>query len=308
MPMGIDKTIVLVTRAGGFIGRRLVRTLVRQSVHVRCASRKDGESMPDGVEAVVADLLDPFSLEKAFAGVDTAYYLVHSMAGGRSGFEERDRLAARNFVEAAERSGLRRVIYLGGLGETGDNLSEHLASRLEVARILREGKFLTTVLRAAVIIGAGGASFEIIRGLVERLPLMITPRWVSTRCQPIAVGDVIRYLVGCLTDERTAGETFDIGGPEILSYRQMMERFAAVAGRTSWFVPVPLLTPKLSSYWVGLITPVKPSISMPLIEGLKNEVICRDQRIAELIPFALTPYDEAVRTALDEEKLLAAHL
>jgi uncharacterized protein YbjT (DUF2867 family) len=305
--MGASKKIVLVTGAGGFIGSRLVRALVQQGVHVRCTSRKSGTTMPSGVETVVADLLDPLSLEKALAGVDTAYYLVHSMAGGRSGFEERDRLAARNFVEAAECNRVRRAIYLGGLGETGDNLSEHLASRLEVAQILRNGKFQTTVLRAAVIIGAGGASFEIIRGLVERLPLMITPRWVSTRCQPIAVGDVIRYLVGCYFEERTAGETFDIGGPEILSYRQMMERFAEVAGRVAWFVPVPLLTPKLSSYWVGLITPVKPSISMPLIEGLRNEVICRDQRIAELIPFLLTPYDEAVRIALDEEKLLAAY-
>lgn len=303
--MGAGRKIVLVTGAGGFIGSRLVQALVQQGVHVRCMTRKAGTPLPVGVEGAVADLLDPFSLEKAFDGVDTAYYLVHSMAAGRSGFEGRDRLAAQNFVDAGNRCGLRRVIYLGGLGETGDDLSEHLASRLEVARILRAGRFLTTVLRAAVIIGAGGASFEIIRGLVERLPVMITPRWVSTRCQPIAVGDVIRYLAGCLSEERTAGETFDIGGPDILSYRQMMERFAAVSGRTAWFVPVPFLTPKLSSYWVGLITPVKPSISMPLIEGLKNEVICRDQRIADLIPFPLTPYDEAVRTALDEEKVLA---
>jgi uncharacterized protein YbjT (DUF2867 family) len=222
------------------------------------------------------------------------------MAGGRAGFERRDREAAEHFVAAAGRAGLRRAIYLGGLGETGGGLSGHLASRREVAEILRAGPFATTFLRAAVIIGAGGASYEIIKGMVERLPVMITPRWVATRCQPIAVGDVIRYLTGCLGDERTTGETFDIGGPEILSYREMMERFGRIAGRRTFIVPVPVLTPKLSSYWVGLITPVKPSISMPLIEGLKNEVICRDERIRSILSFPLTNYDRAVEIALAE--------
>ena len=224
------------------------------------------------------------------------------MAGGRAGFERRDRQAAQNFIFAADQSKVARVIYLGGLGETGDNLSEHLASRIEVARILKNGKFSTTFLRAAVIIGAGGASFEMIRALVERLPVMITPRWVSTRCQPIAVGDVIRYLIGCLREERTAGDTFDIGGPEILSYREMMERFARMIGRNCLILSVPFLTPKLSSYWVGLITPVRPSISMPLIEGLANEVTCRDKRIGGIIPFSLTTYDDAVGIALSEEQ------
>ena len=200
-----------------------------------------------------------------------------------------------------KKAGVRRVIYLGGLGETGDDLSEHLRSRLEVAEILQSGNFATTFLRAAVIIGAGGASFEMVKALVERLPVMITPRWVSTLCQPIAVDDVIAYLAGCLADERTAGKTFDIGGPEILSYREMMERFARIAGKTVFILPVPVLTPKLSSYWVGLITPVSPSVSMPLIEGLSNEVICRDNAIRELIPLRLTPYDEAVRLALTEK-------
>jgi uncharacterized protein YbjT (DUF2867 family) len=156
-------------------------------------------------------------------------------------------------------------------------------------------------LRAAVIIGAGGASFELIRGLVERLPVMITPLWVSTKCQPIAVDDVISYLVGCLADERTFGRTFDIGGMEIMTYREMMERFAALQGRRLLIVPVPLLTPKLSSYWVGLFSPVPPSVSMPLIEGLSNEVICRENSIRDLIPLRLTPYDEAVRKALNEK-------
>lgn len=296
------KGTILITGASGFIGRRLVSTLHSEGYPLRRMVRSVRPAVPDGVETVVGDLLEPATLDAAFTGIDTAYYLVHSMAEGRAGFETRDRDAARNFVAAANRAGVRRVIYLGGLGETGDNLSHHLASRIEVARILQEGTFLTTILRAAVIIGADGASFEMIRFLVHRLPLMITPRWVATRCQPIAVEDVIRYLAGCLKEERTAGKTFDIGGPEILTYREMMERFARVMGRRCAILPVPVLTPKLSSYWVGLMTPVKPSISMPLIEGLRNEVICRDQLIKELLPFPLVPFNEAVRMALAEVK------
>lgn len=289
---------VLITGASGFIGRRLTPLLHSRGYRMRCMSRSASLAGLEGVETVQGDMLTPLSLPAILEGVDTAFYLVHSMAGGRAGFERRDREAAENFVRAAERAGVRRVIYLGGLGETGDELSEHLRSRLEVAEILRSGSFATTFLRAAVIIGAGGASFEMVRFLVERLPLMITPRWVNTRCQPIAVADVITYLAGCLADERTSGRTFDIGGPEVLTYRAMMERFAAIEGRTLYILPVPVLSPKLSSYWVGLITPVPPSVSMPLIEGLKNEVICRDTAIRELIPCALTGYDEAVRQAL----------
>lgn len=291
---------VLVTGATGFIGKRLVKHLLGEGYRVRCLVRRADAPLPDGVERAVGDFLEPGGLATAFAGIDTAFYLVHSMGGGRAGFERRDREAAENFVAAGNRSGLRRAIYLGGLGETGDNLSEHLASRLEVATILQRGTFRTTFLRAAIIVGAGGASFEMVRSLVERLPVMITPRWVSTRCQPIAVGDVIRYLAGCLRDERTAGEIFDIGGPDILTYREMMERFGRVENRPTMILSVPVLTPKLSSYWVGLVTPVRPSIAIPLIEGLKNEVVCRDSRIHELIPIPLTPYDEAVKIALAE--------
>lgn len=292
---------ILVTGATGFIGKRLVTSLLASGHRLRCLVRSEAAPLPPGVERHVGDLLEPGSIRTAFTDIDTAYYLVHSMGGGRAGFERRDRQAAENFVTAAGKSHLRRVIYLGGLGETGGRLSEHLASRLEVARIISRGSFQTTFLRAAIIIGAGGASFEMIRALVERLPLMITPRWVETRCQPIAVNDVISYLVGCLADERTAGQTFDIGGPEILTYRSMMERFARIVNRPLLLIPVPVLTPKLSSYWVGLVTPVKPSISMPLIEGLRNEVVCRENRIRELFPFPLTPYDESVKIALAEE-------
>lgn len=294
---------VLVTGATGFVGSRLVKALLDEEYSVRCLVRRAGVALPVRAEKVEGDLLEKSALAGALSGIDTAFYLVHSMAGGRAGFELRDRQAAENFTAAANKAGVRRVIYLGGLGETGEDLSEHLASRREVAEILQAGKFQTTFLRAAVIIGAGGASFEMIRSLVEKLPIMITPRWVSTKCQPIAVRDVIRYLVGCLKDERTAGEIFDIGGPEILTYREMMERFARIEGKFTIIIPTPFLTPRLSSYWVGLMTPVKPSISMPLIEGLKNEVVCRDNQIKELIPIQLTTYDEAIGIALDEKKL-----
>lgn len=294
----MKRKTVLVTGANGFIGRLLTHSLLAEDVQVRTLVRKTGVLSDIRIETVRGDLLEPATLSAAMAGVDTAYYLVHAMAGGRAGFERRDREAAENFVRAAERDGVRRVIYLGGLGETGDDLSEHLKSRLEVADILRSGKFATTFLRAAIIIGAGGASFEMVKALVERLPVMITPRWVTTLCQPIAVEDVISYLVGCLKEERTTGRTFDIGGPDVITYKEMMERFGRIRGKALYILPVPVLTPRLSSYWVGLITPVAPSVSMPLIEGLKNEVICREHAIRSLIPLQLTSYEAAVRRSL----------
>ncbi len=300
--MRTDRKTVLVTGANGFIGHLLTQALLAEDVQIRCLVRKAGKPFGNGIETVQGDLLEPATLPKLLVGVDTAFYLVHAMAGGRAGFERRDRDAAENFVRAAEKAGVRRVIYLGGLGETGDDLSEHLKSRLEVADILQSGKFATTFLRAAIIIGAGGASFEMVKALVERLPVMITPRWVTTRCQPIAVKDVISYLVGCLKDERTTGGTFDIGGPDVLTYKEMMERFGRIRGRSLYILPVPVLTPRLSSYWVGFITPIAPSVSMPLIEGLKNEVICREHAIRTLIPMLLTTYDEAVRQALAAER------
>ncbi|MFH1027654.1 MAG: NAD(P)H-binding protein [Pseudomonadota bacterium] len=306
--MDTSQGTVLISGATGFIGKRLTRTLLNQGYRVRCMVRKDAVGIPDGAEIVKADMLERASLAQAMEGIDTSFYLVHSMAGGRGGFERRDREAANNFVRAAEKAAVRRVIYLGGLGETGDDLSEHLKSRLEVADILCSGKFATTFLRAAVIIGAGGASFELVRGLVKRLPVMITPRWVSTRCQPIAVDDVIAYLAGCLANELTKDGIFDIGGPEILTYREMMEHFARLEGKPLWIVPIPVLTPKLSSYWVALFSTVPPSVSMPLIEGLSNEVICRDDSIQTLVPLQLTPYDVAVQRALEEEMSDSASL
>jgi uncharacterized protein YbjT (DUF2867 family) len=236
--------------------------------------------------------------------MDAAYYLVHSM-GGRSirqtkAFAERDRRAAENFIKAADKAGLKRIIYLGGLGETGDKLSEHLSSRLEVAKILQSGKAQTTALRAAIIIGPGGASFEMLRYLVERLPVMMCPRWIETKCQPIYVQNAIDYLVGCLLEPSTSGLTLDIGGPDILTYRELMHLYARIRGVRRFMFTVPVLTPHLSSYWVGLVTPVPAGIAIPLVEGLKNEVVCRDNTIRELVPINLISMEEAIRTALAE--------
>lgn len=301
---------VLLTGATGFIGGRLLPALDAAGFAVRCLVRP-GERLvvprplarqPD---LVTADLLDPATLPAALAGMDTAYYLVHSMGGRTIGeidaFAERDRRAAANFLAAAEGAGLSRIVYLGGLGETGDKLSHHLSSRLEVARILQSGaRVRTTALRAAVILGAGGASFELLRYLVERLPVMIVPRWIDTRCQPIAVDDAVGYLVGCLQTPATAGLSLDIGGPEIITYREMMRIYARVRGLRRLIIRVPLFTPRLSAYWINLMTPVPAGVVYPLVEGLRNEVICHDNRIRELVPIALTPMDAAICSALAE--------
>jgi uncharacterized protein YbjT (DUF2867 family) len=237
-------------------------------------------------------------------GIDTAYYLVHSM-GGRSMFHykdylERDIRAATYFVKAADESGISRIIYLGGLGEMADNLSEHLRSRQMVAQTLQSGKAQTTALRAANIIGAGGAPFEMLRHLVERLPVMICPRWIDTRCQPIAVENVIDYLTGCLLEPRTTGGTFDIGGPDIITYRQLMLTYARIRGLYRLILTVPVLTPHLSSYWIALFSPVPAGVVMPLVEGLKNEVVCRSNAIRDLIPIPLITMEMAIQTALSE--------
>ncbi|MDY6954666.1 MAG: NAD(P)H-binding protein [Thermodesulfobacteriota bacterium] len=300
---------ILLTGPTGFIGGRLLHALDEEGFRVRCLVRISEElaikrSLKQEPEVGYADLLQPETLPASMEGMDAAFYLVHSM-GGRSiaetkAFAERDRRCAENFLKAAEEAGVKRIIYLGGLGETGDKLSKHLASRQEVANILQSGRVQTTALRAAVIIGAGGASFELIRYLAERLPIMMCPRWIDTRSQPIAVQDVISYLVGCLREQATAGQTLDIGGPDIITYREMVEIYARVRGLRRFIFTVPVLTPRLSAYWINLITPVPSGIVFPLVEGLKNEVICRDNRIRELIPMDLMGMDAAICEALTE--------
>jgi uncharacterized protein YbjT (DUF2867 family) len=259
------------------------------------------------VEIFQGDLLSGKGLEEALHGIHSAYYLVRSM-GGKSVFRnveyaEKDKTAARNFISAASDAKMKRVIYLGGLGEAKDDLSEHLKSRAEVAEILSSGSPLATILRAAIIIGAGGASFEMLRYLVERLPVMVCPKWIDTRIQPIALRDVLAYLAGCLLAPGTAGHSFDIGGTEILTYRQMMHEYAAARGLAGRLIlRVPLLTPLLSAYWVDIVTPVPSGIAHPLIEGLKNEVICRDNSIDQFVPIEKTLFKEAVKIASSEEK------
>jgi uncharacterized protein YbjT (DUF2867 family) len=269
----------------------------------RSPKKLDG-LLPDGgqVEVMNGDLLRAGDLAKAMESVDTAYYLVHSMAEGREGFAERDRQAAENFVRASDDAGIERIIYLGGLGDREDKLSGHLSSRNEVAHILSSGRARATILRASIIIGAGGAPFEMLRYLVENLPVMVCPRWVHTRTQPIAVQNVIEYLLGCLHQPATTGMTFDIGGPVITSYIELMHIYARVRGLVRPIFTVPVLTPRLSSYWVELVTPVPPGIVRSLIEGLKNEATAKENRIREIIPTRLLTLEEAICTALVETK------
>ena len=307
--MNNDNLKVLLTGATGFIGGRLLPALVGKDVKVRCLVRPSEKlvtRLPQDrqPEVAYADLLEPDSLPRALEGMDAAYYLVHSMGGRsirqRKEFADRDRRAAGNFIEAVDTAGLSRIIYLGGLGETGDKLSEHLSSRLEVAKILQSGRAKTTALRAAIIIGAGGASFEMLRYLAERLPVMMCPKWIETRSQPIAVENAIDYLVGCLFEPATAGLTLDIGGSDILTYRELMLLYARIRGLHRFIFTVPVLTPHLSSYWVNLMTPVPAGIVIPLVEGLKNSVVCRDNRIRELVPARLISMEQAICTALAE--------
>jgi uncharacterized protein YbjT (DUF2867 family) len=256
------------------------------------------------VEIAKGDLLQEDTLDSALEGIEVVYYLVHSMGGRTIGenkiFAERDRVAAKNFVRAADKAGVSRVIYLGGLGETGDKLSKHLASRQEVGEILASGRAQATELRAPNIMGAGGAPFEMLRYLVERLPVMVCPRWIETRCQPIDIRDMVDYLVGCLREPKTAGLSLDVGGPDIVTYRKMMEIYARVRGLKRLIITVPVLTPRLSTYWVNLVTPVPSGVVNPLVEGLKNEVICRENRIRELIPMKLTTLEQSICIALQE--------
>jgi uncharacterized protein YbjT (DUF2867 family) len=292
---------VLVTGATGFVGERLIPEL-RAAGHEVSALVRDAERYdpPEGVTAFEGDVLEPGSLDEAVAGVDAAYYLIHAMGGG-PGFEERDRQGARNFAAAAEAAGVDRLVYLSGLGVDADDLSSHLRSRREVETVLREGEYDLTVLRAAIIIGDGSASFRIIRQLASQLPVMITPRWVSTRVQPIAISDVITYLVGLLDAPETAGETYEIGGPDVLTYREILaEAGRILTGREPFIVPVPVLTPRLSAYWVDLVTDVPAGVAYPLIDGMATDVVVTDDRIREQVPVDLMPFETAVRRALDE--------
>ena len=296
--------LCLVTGASGYIGGRLVPELLAAGYRVRVMARHP-QSLRDrpwaeDVDMVRADASDAASLAAALDGVDVAYYLIHAL--GTRGFERTDRENARRFGDAARAASVARLVYLGGLAPEDEELSAHLRSRVEVGETLLASGVPTAVLRAAVIIGSGSASFEMLRYLTERLPAMITPRWVDTRIQPIAIRDVLRYLVGAAALPADVSRSFDIGGPDVLTYRQMMHRYAAQAGLARrLIVPVPVLTPTLSSHWVGLVTPVPSSIARPLVDSLRNEVVAKEHDIATHVPDppdGLVGFDQAVELAL----------
>jgi uncharacterized protein YbjT (DUF2867 family) len=290
----MGKTVV-VTGASGFVGSRLAQALVREGYEVRGMTRH-----PDRYEGagtgVAGDVADQDSLDPALRGAAAAYYLVHSL--GSADFADKDAAGARNFAAACARAGLERVIYLGGLGADDVPLSPHLQSRRDVERILRSGPVPVTSLRAAVVVGHGSIAWEITRQLVDHLPALVTPRWVNTRTQPIALPDVIRYLVGVLEPAEARGRTYDIGGPEVLRYLDMLTRAAQVQRKPLPNISVPLLTPRLSSAWLALVTDVDLATARNLVDSMTTEVTVRDHAIRELVPGEPIGYDEAVRLAL----------
>jgi len=296
------RELVLVSGATGYIGGRLSPLLLehgyRVRVLVRDPNRLEGRTWRDQVEVALGDVLDPGSLPAAMKGVTAAYYLIHSMSSNAD-FGQRDLHAARNFAAAAAAQGVERIIYLGGLGKAGSELSEHLRSRQETGAALREAGVPVTEFRASIIVGSGSVSFEMIRSLTERLPVMICPRWVYTLTQPIAIDDALSYLAAALETPASAGEIIEIGGSDVMTYRDMMLTYARLRGLRRFVIPVPFLTPRLSSYWVHLVTPIPSNIAQPLIKGLGVEVIVTDDRAHRLFP-GVRPmdYESAVLRAL----------
>jgi uncharacterized protein YbjT (DUF2867 family) len=297
-----NERLVLVTGATGYIGGRLAPRLLQAGYRVRCLVRDPGrlQGRPwlDQVELVTGDVLHAETLPAAMAGVFAAYYLVHSMASG-PGFDERDLTAARQFGLAAAAAGVARIIYLGGLGDPEADLSQHLRSRQQTGDALREAGVPVTEFRAGVIVGSGSLSFELIRYLIERLPMMICPRWLYTCIQPIGIRNVLEYLIAALYTPESSGEIIEIGGADVLTYRDMMLGYAQARGLKRRLIPVPILTPRLSSYWVHLVTPIPATIAQPLIEGLRNEVVVRDDKASRIFP-KIKPFDyqAAVELAL----------
>lgn len=302
---------VLVMGATGYVGGRLVPKLLEEGYRVRAMARSLAKlanrpwASHTNLEVVEGDVQDLGDLMRATSGCWAAFYLVHSMTSADKNFVEADRLSAQNMVTASAASGLERIIYLGGLGRSSDPfLSKHLRSRHEVARILQSGPVPATILRAAMIIGSGSASFEMLRYLVDRMPIMLTPPWVYTPVQPICIRNVLNYLMGCLEHEETAGQSFDIGGPEILTYAGLIQIYAEVAGlKPRWIIPVPFITPEMSALWIHLTTPIPISIARPLIEGLLNRVVCVDTRIQAIIPQELLDSRASIRRALEKTQL-----
>ncbi len=282
--------------ATGVIGQALLPLLVGE--HEVVAASRGAHEAEEETRWVEADVTSGEGVAAALEGADVAYYLVHSL--GARDFERQDREAARNVSRAASHAGVRQIVYLGGLGGDDPDASAHLRSRRETGEHLASDGVPVTTLRAAMVVGKGSAAFDTILGLVKRLPVMITPSWVSTPTQPIALDDVARYLAGVSGNEAAIGKAFDVGGPEVMTYRQMIERIAALLGKRPRIVEVPVLTPALSALWLELVTPVNASVARPLVEGLRNPTIAREERLRQLLPFELTPFDVAAQRALED--------
>ncbi len=292
---------ILVTGATGYVGGRLAPELLARGYDVRVMVRAASRGLQDrwpGAEIVVGDALDEESLMSALKGVHTAYYLIHSLLGGHKRFEQMDIQAAMNFRKASDENNVSRIIYLGALGDPQYALSKHLRSRQEVSNELMRGKAAVTALRAAIIIGSGSASFEVMDHLIRRLPVIPLPPWAETKCQPIAIRNVIAYLVGVIESPETVGRSYDIGGPDILNYREMLLVFADILGLRRVFIRMPIHSPMIYSYLVGLVTPVAHSIIFSLFESAANTVVCQDNAIHEIVPIKLLPYREALLRAL----------
>jgi uncharacterized protein YbjT (DUF2867 family) len=301
--MADSKPLILLTGSSGYVGGRLLAAMERQDWHLRClvrdVERLRARAIPS-TEVVPGDLLDRASLDKALAGVHTAYYLVHSMATG-PGFETTDRRAAKNFAEAAAHSKVQRIIYLGGLGDSREKLSSHLRSRQEVGDILRSSGVRVLEFRSSIIIGSGSLSFEMIRALVERLPVMVTPRWVHMNTQPIAIEDVISYLMGAM--DRPIGESriYEIGGPDVVSYAGLMQDYARQRGLRRWMISIPFVTPHLSSLWLGLVTPIYSRVGRQLINSIRHATVVQDFAALKAFPVRPRGYQEAILRALVNE-------
>jgi uncharacterized protein YbjT (DUF2867 family) len=297
-----SKSLMLLTGATGYVGGRLMPLLSEKGFALRCLTRRPEylkPKAPAGVEVVAGDLLNKESLLKAMQGVHTAYYLAHSTAYSRR-FEETDRIAAKNFAESARRTNIKKIVYLGGLCETSKG-SRHLASREEVGKILRACGVPTVEFQASVIIGSGSFSFEMIRSLVERLPVMVTPRWVRTLCQPIAIDDVLAYLAAALEKPYLESQVFPIGGAERITFGGLMKEYAGQRGKWRLMIPVPLLAPRLSSLWLGLVTPVYARVGRQLIEALRNESVVNDLTASKIFPVKPMGYSEALARAIRNE-------
>lgn len=288
---------VVVFGGSGTVGAPLLRELARE--HSVTAVSRSERADDGGVAWARADAGERDQVERALEGAEVVYYLVHSL--GQDDFEERDRRNAENVAAAAAAAGVRQIVYLGGLGDDSPDLSEHLRSRRETGELLAAGPVPVTTLQAAVVIGRGSAGFETIVSLIDRLPAMIMPRWGSVPTQPIALRDVVRYLAGVCGREETFGKTYDVGGPEVVSYREMIERVGRIRGKQRPILQVPVLSPRLSSLWLALVTPVTAGVARPLVDGLRNETVMREDSIRRLVPFEPTPFDEAVRLALSGE-------